>query len=32
MPNLTFIVAINAVIMAGATPVICEIDEKLIVI
>ncbi len=28
VPNLTFIASINAVIMAGATPVICEIDEK----
>ncbi len=28
VPNLTFIATINAVIMAGAKPVICEIDKK----
>ena len=28
VPNVTFIATVNSVIMAGATPVICEIDEK----
>ncbi len=28
VPNLTFIATVNAVIMTGATPVICEIDEN----
>ena len=28
VPNLTFIATINAVIMSGATPVICEVEEK----
>tara|TARA_Y100000590_G_scaffold388556_1_gene462997 strand:- start:3935 stop:5050 length:1116 start_codon:yes stop_codon:yes gene_type:complete len=28
VPNLTFIATVNAVIMAGAKPVICEVDEK----
>ncbi len=28
VPNLTFIATVNAVIMTGAKPVICEVDEK----
>ncbi len=28
VPNLTFIATVNAVIMAGAKPVICEVNEK----
>ena len=28
VPNMTFIASANAVIMAGATPVLCEVDEK----
>ena len=28
VPNITFIATVNSVIMAGATPVICEINEK----
>ncbi len=28
VPNLTFVATINAIILAGATPVICEVDDK----
>jgi perosamine synthetase len=28
VPNLTFIATINSVIMSGATPVVCEVEEK----
>ena len=28
VPNITFVASSNAVIMAGATPVFCEVDEK----
>jgi len=28
VPNITFIATANAVIMAGATPVLCEVDAK----
>ena len=28
VPNITFIASANAVLMAGATPVLCEVDEK----
>ena len=28
VPNITFIATANAVIMTGATPVLCEIDSK----
>ena len=28
VPNMTFIASANAVLMAGATPVLCDIDDK----
>jgi len=28
VPNITFIATINAVLMSGAKPVVCEVDEK----
>ena len=27
VPNLTFIATVNAVLMAGATPVLCDVDK-----
>ena len=29
VPNLTFVATINAIILAGATPVLCDIDKSI---